>query len=192
VVIRDKNGALMTRRVLVGLLIICLVPVVGFSNSRETEMPEFLAKAVMIEKIAIFVAWPKESEISDKSKPLVFGILGETPLRPFLEEIYTVQKKKIREKSVIIEYYPTLKKVKDCHILFISEAMERSLPRIVEALQNRPILTVGDTVGYAKKGVHINIYKKGQKVHYEINPGQMRRSSLQASFHLLKWGKVIR
>lgn len=178
--------------ILVSLLLFPLFSTALYSETRTERPHEYLAKAVYIEKIAIFVKWPKQSGIFDKSKPFVFGVIGESDINSYFEDIYTTQKKKIKHKNVIIKYFNSPDSIEDCHILYISKTVEKDLPRILSTIKDKPILTVGDSVGFAKKGVHINLYTKGSRVLYEINPIQIRKAALNVSYHLLKWGKIVK
>lgn len=178
------------------LLCLLLLPLFSesplFGEIRTARPHEYLAKAVYIEKIAIFVKWPKQSAIDNKSKPIVLGIIGDSEIKSYFEDIYSTQKKKIKQKPVEIKHFTSPDSITDCHILFITKSMEKDLPRILSTIKDKPVLTIGNTLGYAKKGVHINLFTKGSKVLYEINPSEIRKSLLHVSYHLLKWGKIVK
>lgn len=177
------------------LLCLLLLPLfsesVLFSETRAARPHEYLAKAVYIEKITAFVKWPKQCGMDNKSTSIVLGMIGDSDIKSYFEDIYTIRKRKIKNKNVTLKYFTSTDSIKDCHILFISKTMEKELPKILARIKNKPILTVGNAVGLAKKGVHINLYTKGSKIRYEINHGEIREATLHVSYHLLKWGRVV-
>ena len=175
------------------LLLLLLFSESPLSSETRTVRPhEYLAKAVYIEKIATFVRWPKQCELEKQSKPFVLGIIGDSDINSYFEEIYTTQNRKIKQKHVEIKYFTSPGSITDCHILFITKSMEKDLPRILSTIKDKPVLTIGNTMGFAKKGVHINLYTKGSKILYEINLIEIRKSLLHVSYHLLKWGKILK
>ena len=175
------------------LLLLLLFSESPLSSETRTVRPhEYLAKAVYIEKIATFVRWPKLCGLEKQSKPFVLGIIGDSDINSYFEEIYTTQNRKIKQKHVEIKYFTSPGSITDCHILFITKSMEKDLPRILSTIKDKPVLTIGNTMGFAKKGVHINLYTKGSKILYEINLIEIRKSLLHVSYHLLKWGKILK
>jgi len=175
------------------LLLLQLFSEFPLSGETRTVRPhEYLAKAVYIEKIATFVKWPKQCGLAEKSKPFVLGIIGNSDINFYFEEIYTTQNRKIKQKHVEIKYFTSPGSITDCHILFVTHSMEKNLPRILSTIRDKPVLSIGNTMGYAKKGVHINLYTKGSKILYEINLIEIRKSLLHVSYHLLKWGKIVK
>ena len=177
------------------LLCLLLLPLLSesvlFSETRAARPHEYLAKAVYIEKIATFVKWPKRCGMDNKSTSFVLGMIGDSDIKSYFEDIYANRKRKIKHKNVTLKDFTSTDSIKDCHILFISKSMEKELPKILARIRDKPILTIGNTVGPAKKGVHINLYSKGSKIRYEINPVAIREATLHVSYRLLKWGKIV-
>jgi hypothetical protein len=53
------------------------------------------------------------------------------------------------------------------------------------------VLTVGDTAGFAERGVLINLQRQDSRLGFEINLAQARRSGLRFSSKLLKLGRIV-
>ena len=66
-----------------------------------------------------------------------------------------------------------------------------SLPRILSHTDSKPILTIGDTNGYAAAGVLINFYTSGETVRFEMNESAIERSGLKVSARLLKLARIV-
>ncbi len=160
------------------------LPVSTFSQTTEYTM-----KAVSFEKFAFFTEWPAISRVSDTSLPFIVTVLGDNSFDRILDQIY--KEKKIKNKKVQINYISSINEIGDCHLLFISGSEEKFLARILEYTESKPILTIGDTKGYAKKRVIVNLFLSGDNIRFEINETALHRSGLYMSSHLLNFAKII-
>lgn len=167
------------------LIIVLCLPISGLSQVQEYEV-----KAVFLERIARFVEWPKSSEASDIEKPFVITVIGKNPFGSALERLYS--KQKINNKKVKIRYILKPEEIEgNSQILFISSSMAANIERIISATQDKNILIVGDTKGFAQKKVHINLYVESKKFPFEINPKAAKESGLNIDYHLLKVAKIV-
>ena len=166
------------------IFISVLLPITAFAQSSEDKV-----KVVFLEKFTRFVEWPEESAISDTSKAFVLGVVGENPFGSLLEQAYATRK--IKNKEVEICYVSNLNEISECHLLFIPKSKEKELSKILPLTKNKPILTIGDTKGFAERGVMINFYLSGNKIRFEINESAVRESGLSMSFLLLKIAKTV-
>ncbi len=148
---------------------------------------EFQLKAIWLQSIVKFIDWPWGSEIYDASKPFIIGILGYTPMKEKIYEIYTRGKQPILDKKVELREISNPNQVLSCHLLFISPSTKYRLSKIISLIQNQPILTVSDTEGFADRGVHINFVIRQRKLCFEVNQREMKNAALSASHHLMKW-----
>lgn len=146
-------------------------------------------KAVWLERFTRFIEWPDSSDVSDPSAPFIVAVIGENPFGPILGRAYAEQK--IKNKKVEILYISTPDEIADCHLLFISSSGKNNLPEILSRTRNKPILTVGDTEGFAQKKVLINFYLSGKKVKFEINEKAVDESGLVMSYMLLGLARIV-
>jgi hypothetical protein len=58
-------------------------------------------------------------------------------------------------------------------------------------LKGIDVITVGDTVGYANKGVMINFFLENNKVRFEINIDMFKQKNMQVSSKLLSLAKIV-
>jgi hypothetical protein len=65
------------------------------------------------------------------------------------------------------------------------------LEAIFERLKGSHVLTVGDTLGFAKTGGMINFVIKNERVSFEVNLEAVRRTALDISYKLLKHASSI-
>lgn len=146
-------------------------------------------KSVFLERFTRFITWPQDDSVNDPSEPFIIGILGENPFGTLLHEIYSEQK--INDKRAEIRHYTSTKEITGCNLLFISQSEERRLERILSELDSFPILTVGDTDGYADRGIMINMYLDEGKVRFEVNRSALEKAELKVSHLLLKSARIV-
>lgn len=149
----------------------------------------YVLKAVYLEKFSRFVSWPNECLMNDNTKPFVISVIGKTPLTNNLEQIYAIQK--INNKKVVIKRISQLYEIENSHILVIAESERKNIQNILTLCKNLPILTIGETDGFAEKGVLINFYEENNKLRFEINETAVLQSPLQMSFYLLNSAKIV-
>lgn len=153
------------------------------------EVPEYDLKALYLERFTRFVEWPVESSITDATKPFVIGVIGKNPFGSSIDQIYAALK--IRNKRIVVQHISHMKEIDACHILFISENTRQKLYEIVDYTKDKPILTVGDTKGYAQKGVFINFYIEMGRLRFEINQSAVIQSRLEISYMLLQHARIL-
>ncbi len=149
---------------------------------------EYTIKAVYIEKITRFVTWP-DSLIAKKTEPVIFAIYGHSEMTEVAEQLY--QNYKIKGKEVKIKIINDLNEINSADILFISKTSDDEVERILEILDNKPILTIGDTKKYAKKGVMINFVILDDRIKFEINKTSVDKALLHFNHLLLKQAEKI-
>lgn len=150
---------------------------------------EYVVKSLLIEKISLFVKWPEQSGINNKSRPFIIGIMGENSLGPAISKVYA--HKKIKNKKVEIRNITKLNQITDCHVLYISSSLAKILSQILTVTKGLPVLTIGDTSGYAEQGVLINFYVLKNRLHFEINEPAFRKAPLSVSTRLLEIAKIV-
>jgi YfiR/HmsC-like len=143
---------------------------------------EFMGKAVFLQKFAQFINWPEESNISDLSKPFIIGIIGSEEMRRELTEIYS--KVKIKKKRVEVIMINGADEIPKCQLLYILKPEKVDFKEVLNVANKNPVLTVSSDKGYAQKGIHISMYKKREKVKFEVNQGAIKKSPLSAAYIL--------
>ncbi|MBF0118963.1 MAG: YfiR family protein [Desulfobacterales bacterium] len=160
-----------------------------FSSFASDE--EYILKAGFIEKIAEFITWPSKSEIEDISKPFVIKVIGGEPFDNILTERY--KNNKIKKKEVKIYYIDKINEIKESNILFVTKSVKIEPSEILSFTRDKPILTIGETKNFAKKGGHINFYfTENNTLAFEINESKIRESGLKVDLLLLEVAKIIR
>jgi hypothetical protein len=67
----------------------------------------------------------------------------------------------------------------------------RNLAAILRETEGRPVLTIGDTDGFAQAGVILNLYTFDQRVRIEANTTAAARAGLRLSSQLLRLARIV-
>ncbi len=167
------------------LIICCLFVLLSVSRS-HSQSREYMLKAGIIERFARFSEWPQELSI-DTFK---IKVIGHSPFKGALEEMFA--KVKVQNKPVSVEYISSVKDINNCHILFISYSERNQVENIINSVESRAILTIGDTPGFIRKGVIINFYETSKgTVHFEISKTRIKNSKVKMDIKLLGYAKLV-
>jgi len=158
------------------------------SRGEASRYPEHEVKAAYINNFARFVEWP-DSAFSDAASPIVIGILGDDPFGQTLDII--VSGKHAQGRPIQITRYAGRADIDTCHILFISASEEHNLDAILQDVGRRPVLTVGDTERYARRGCIANLFLEGERVRFRVNVDAVERSGLMISARLLRLAHIV-
>ncbi|MGD2085975.1 MAG: YfiR family protein [Candidatus Aminicenantes bacterium] len=175
-------------------------------NVWQAQPLEYKVKALLLQQIADkHIDWPKETGMDKLKKPFVIGVIGENSFGAYLEQIYNRKQKpmKIKNKVILVRNIKRIEQISGCHLLFISELPRRFFFRVIESVQDKPILTVADTTDYLKEGIHIGFVledsAKDKQITEErkpniglvINETAARQSGLRISQGLLNMATNI-
>lgn len=177
---------------LAALLLACLAlftgaasnALAGPSEERRTNsasLPEYTVKAAFVYNFARFTEWP-DAAFQDAASPLQLCVLGQDP---FDGALNTIAGKSIGNRELLVSYPIWASEVRDCHILFISEAAGSRLPEIVTYLQGSPVLTIGDSPEIARSGGIIGLENVENRIRFQVNLDAANRSGLRLSSRIL-------
>jgi hypothetical protein len=158
------------------------------AQTDEGRFTEYEVKAAFIYNVAKFVEWPDE-RTTDGRNTINFCVFGTDP---FGKTLNSVEGRIVKGKKMQTKPVRSLKEVRDCNMLFISGSEKEQLPRILAAVKDLPVLTMGDVTGFAQQGVMINFYMEHNKVRFEINEDKTKGSKLSVSSQLLKLARIVR
>ena len=151
--------------------------------------PEYQVKAVFLSKFPSFVTWP-DNVFSDAKAPIVIGILGSNPFGAGLEE--AIRGVEIKGRPLTIRKIERTEEAAGCQILYIREQERERLSRILDALKNKPVFTVGETDQFTRRGGILNFTLVEGRVRIEINPDEAHRAGLKIDSKLLSVATVVK
>jgi hypothetical protein len=160
-------------------------PRIAAQNGRFSE-PE--VKAVFLFNFAQFVSWP-DGAFPDRQAALVIGILGDDPFGRVLDDV--VKGEVVGGRALIVERFRRVEDIGICHILFVGEFNPEQYTHIFATLIRRPILTVGDTEGFAARGGAVRFITAQNRIRLRINVDAAKAANLTISSNLLRSAEVV-
>ena len=149
---------------------------------------EYRVKAAFLLNFAQFARWPAEAFAAPEA-PLRIGVLGDDPFGRALDE--TLRGETVRERPIEVRRSQDPTELRDCHLVFIARSERPRLERDLAAFAREPVLTVGDSDGFARLGGVINFVIERGKVRFEINPTAAKRQQVQLDAQLLNLGRIV-
>jgi len=134
------------------------------------------------------VDWPAEAFPRNDSS-IIIGILGSDPLGAAVAR--GIQDKKANGRPFIVRRLGMEPAVKECHMVVVSASEARRFDKLVELINGAPVLTIGDSSGFARSGGIINLVLENGKVRMEINVGAANQARLNISSKLLSLATIV-
>lgn len=174
-----RHGLTLARSLILGALAL-LMPVLP---ARGEAVPEYALKAAFLYNFARFTEWPVQPE--QEFNLCVYG------RNPFGERLDTIAGKPLHGKPVRILLPAAPEALAGCHILFVAESALPSLPRVLAAVDGRPVLTVAEGEGQVEQGIMVGLLLEGSRVAFEVNLAALRRSGITVSAQLLQLSRRV-
>lgn len=157
-------------------------------NSDSSESSEYLIKAGFIYNFAQLVQWPAGT-FAQADSPIVIGIFGTDPFGGTIDRV--IENKKLDGRSLVVKRLKRGASIKDCNILFVSASETPHLDEVIQSAKGLPILTIGETPGFAVRGGIINLTLEGNKVRFEVNIDAAKQANLSISSRLLALARIV-
>jgi hypothetical protein len=159
------------------------LPVPAEDSARPTEHE---VKAAFLYNFAKFVRWPDEGAAGS---PFVIAVVGEDPFGAVLDR--TLAGKTILDRKVELRRLRDVQGPSGVQILFVSPSEQARLAPLLERLEGAPVLTVGDSEGFAERGGMIEFRVVGDVVRFDINLGQVEKAGLKMSSQLIRLARQV-
>lgn len=154
------------------------------SQALADELPEYRLKAAFLYNFALFTEWP-----ADVGDTLTLCIVGRDPFGPDIDEL---QGKPVGQRSITLQRKGMGDSLKSCQMVFIATSAIANLPRVLDELRERAVLTVADSPGAARQGVALNMAVMQNRVTFEANLQATRAARISLSSKLLRLATEVR
>lgn len=155
--------------------------------AREGE--EYAVKAAFVLNFAKLTSWPAAA-FADSPETTNFCLVGDDDLLAMAFQ--SIDNKQVGERMLQVRSITTASDCRGCEILFVSNGIDRAtLLRFLTAVQDRPVLIIGETADFARIGGIINFITKNGRLHFEINPREAERHGLKISSRILQLATIV-
>jgi len=149
-------------------------------------------KVAFIYRFTKFVEWPQ----ARPEVPFSICVIADPDMGRALEALVR-EGRAVGDRPIQIRLNDTHGALGDCEILFIGAAAHRRLPAILAQRAGQPTLLVGDTPGFARRGVAIELFQRRTvlrnrlRLGFRINPKALKDRGLSVSAQLYQVGEVV-
>jgi len=191
-VIADQDHCLRRRAV---LLLVLLVPVLLMSVQRALAIAdpgpigEYQVKAAFLANFTYFIEFPP-SAFESPTSPLIIGIVGDDPFGDGIDRL--VEHKVVYGHAVQVRRFHDVKSLGKAHLLFVPGSDRQNAAKVLDAVRRTPVMTVGESEGFAQAGGVVNFTREGPRIAFEINVNAASRNGLTISSRLLALARIVR
>jgi len=146
--------------------------------SLQDTAPEAELKAFFLLNFSRFTEWP-EGAFAASPDEFRIGVLGSESALELIQR--KLAGKSVGKRALKFVRGSTPGELKSCALVFVTDAERAQIPAVLAEFKGRPILTVGESEGFAESGGILNFYVEENKVKYEINPDALSRAQLKAT-----------
>jgi hypothetical protein len=177
----------MARRQLAAATLLGALLIAGHRLTAQRGL-EYEVKAAYLYNIVNFVTWPPDA-VSPQSDPLRVCVVGDDPFGPLLNR--AMQGGTAAMRPIVVDRAPDANAVTMCDLVFVPGGNTDRIDRVVKAASQRPVLTVGETPEFLKRGGMIAFVVDGGRVRFDINLSAASGSGLMLSSRLLQVARTI-
>jgi hypothetical protein len=168
---------------------LCLLASIASFGAEGAPPLEFQVKAAFLYNFARFIEWPREA-FRDADAGFVICVVDDEEFADTLE--LAVQGKTVDGRAFRIRRNPPMDQADLCQMLYLGAAGTSRIASYLEAVRAAHVLTVGDSLGFIRRGGVINFFIRDNRVRFEVNPGAASRAGLRISSKLLQLASVMR
>jgi hypothetical protein len=129
-----------------------------------------------------FVEWPAEA-FSDATAPFTLCIVGP---QPAAEALKALERRRIRDRAVVLAQPRNATQAQACHLLFVREASAPGVATMLGAVADTPVLTVGVAPGIAAQPAVLLFEQRGDRLRWHVDLDAARKARLRLSAKLLE------
>lgn len=144
---------------------------------------EAIVKAAYLFNFAKLVEWPA-SAFDRAQAPIVIGITGRDAVADELTRTFGRATANGRPLEIRRVSAGNAAALKACHIIFVPES--ENADGIIATLQGSPVLIVGESEGFVRRGGALGFVKVNDNLKFEANPKAATRGGVTVSSKLLR------
>lgn len=105
--------------------------------------------------------------------------------------ILNLNRRTAQGREIVVRRDVPLDQLKDCHMVFVSEAEARLLPVVARQLGSVPVLLVSDGRQAVDQGAHLALVYNDDRVEFDVNLQNLQKSNIKVSSQMLKLARMV-
>lgn len=168
-------------------VLLALAALPGPEVGAQGKASEIAVKAAFVYHFTQFVEWPDDAFPSSGS-PIVIGVYGSPAMARALEE--TVQGKSANGRRLVVKPFAANPSGERLQLLFVGNGVDFRAAAY-STFKDKPVLVVGESPGFARRGGHLNLLIEEGRVAFELNMAAAKASRLAVSSKLVRLAKAV-
>jgi hypothetical protein len=150
---------------------------------------EYAIKAAFIYNFAQFAEWPSEA-FSDRAAPITIGVVGDDPFNGVLE--HAVAGKTVGGRKFAVKHLAASDDLAACHILFVAASEQGKTDEILKKVKDGHVMTISESEQFPAAGGMIRFFTEDNKIRFEINKESAQAANLKLSSQLMRLARVYK
>ncbi|BHH85556.1 YfiR family protein [Desulforhopalus sp. 52FAK] len=182
-------GFFINKNITILLLLLCSVTL-PFGSIAVADVPvESKVKAAFVVNFARFINWPTEV-FEERNAPLVICTVG---LARDNQVFAGIESKKIKGHPLALQSFAALEEVRStsCHLLYMTNVPEKSVQAYLAESNSSPVVSIGESDGFAGHGGVIEFIKIKDRLSFKINNSEAKRRRIHINASLLDLAEEV-
>lgn len=175
-------------RLAVAIRLLPLLAVLAAAGFARAAQGDYETKAAFLLNFARLVRWPPRAQ-PGPSQPLVIAVTGDDEVVKALAR--DIGDARVGDRAVAVRGIASAEELSGAQMLFVSGQAPAAADAWIDAARAHPVLLVGESEGFARRGGEINFFREGGRLRFEINLEAARRAGLQISSRLLRLAVLV-
>jgi hypothetical protein len=141
-------------------------------------------RAAFVFNLTKYVNWPQPK------RDLLIGFVGDAATGETFQKMLEGRTSDSRPIRVVLN--PSHDELPRCSILYVADSSPVRILAVLDKVENKNILTVGEADSFAQDGGMIGLVKAGDQIHIHVNLEAMQHSELKISSRLLDLAVIVR
>lgn len=171
---------LARRRLFSAAFLVLMLSLAGPATAAGKPTLEYQVKASYLYNFLQFVEWPPGALAADAILVCVFG------QDRFGAALDAIAGENVRGHAIAVRRVHEPEKLNACQVVFLSASEREREALVLQRLAGQPVLTIGETPGFADRGGVINLIQVDDKIRFEINQRAAARDGFRISSQLLQ------
>ncbi len=171
-------------------LLFCLAVVIlpGRVPGETISGAEYPVKLGFIYHFIRFTQWPPETFETPES-PITFCVAAT---HPEAATLFSLQGRKVKGRRIDVQRYAGEADATACQVLFIASGDQAFVQPILDGIQGRQVLSIGEVREFTRMGGVINFFVEQDQLRFEVNLDAAESAGLKFSSQLLMSADIVK
>ena len=175
----------LSKKLNYGLIVLLFFSHIGWLSAQVLDKPAVFA--LLTFNIARFTRWPALAS-PGISTNIQICVVGDNIVR---DAFYALERESKRKRKIQVRYLSRLRKIKQCHVLYISGLKPDILRQVLNQIKKQPILTVGEDRAFFQNGGMVGFEVHNKKTRLMINLSALKQAGLSINARILKLAQIV-